>query len=159
MGHSKRQTNTVKIPLDLVIKPCFFFNVSAFSLLIPRQHRQRRERNTFGLFNSVSVEFADTCCAHHTTCFSTAVPVGGVGASVRLGQRNVSVFLKTADSSALISARVFKPTVMFLREYSGGDRLHLHSFEQQEVHFKECTSAARLFGYTFVKRNPFLAII
>ena len=35
----------------------------------------------------------------------------------------------------------------------------LHSFELQEVHFKECVSAARLFGYTFVKSNPFLAII
>lgn len=48
---------------------------------------------------------------------------------------------------------------MLLREYSGGDRLHLHSFEQKEVHFKEHVSAVRLFGYTFVKRNPFLAII
>ncbi len=35
----------------------------------------------------------------------------------------------------------------------------LRRFELQEVHFKACVSAARLCGYTFVKSNPFLAII
>jgi len=48
---------------------------------------------------------------------------------------------------------------MSLREFSGGDRL---SSGRQEVLFKECVSAARLFASTvFVlfKRNPFLAII
>ena len=63
------------------------------------------------------------------------------------------------DSSGLISAHVFKPVVMLLSEYSGGDRLHLHRFEQQEVYFKAHVSAARLFCYTSVKSNPFLAII
>lgn len=38
---------------------------------------------------------------------------------------------------------------MLSSEYSGGDRLS--GFELQEVHFKECVSAARLFGFTFVK--------
>lgn len=61
------------------------------------------------------------------------------------------------DSS--FSANTFKLVVMLLREHSGGDALQLRRFEQQEVHFKERVSAARLFGYTFVKSNPFLAIV
>lgn len=48
---------------------------------------------------------------------------------------------------------------MLLREYSEGEQLYCHSFEQQEVHFKERVSVVRMFGYTFVKRNTFLAII
>lgn len=61
------------------------------------------------------------------------------------------------DSS--FSANMFKLVVMLLREHSGGDALQLRRFEPQEVHFKERVSAARLFGYTFVKSNPFLAIV
>ena len=49
--------------------------MSAFSLLIRRQRRQRRERSIFGLFNRVSLEFAGPCCAHRAACVSTAVPL------------------------------------------------------------------------------------
>lgn len=113
MGHS-RQTNTVKIPLDLVIKPRCFFYVSAFSLLIRRQRRQKRERSICGLFNRVSVEFAGTCCAHRTACFSTAVPLredGGLNWDIKM-----FVFFKRWT-------RLRSSVVMLLREYSRGDRL------------------------------------
>lgn len=125
MGHSC-QTNTVKIPLDLVIQPRHFFNVSAFLLLIPRQHRQRQERSIFGLFNRVSLESAGTCCAHRTTCFSTAVPLreeGGWTGTTKLFLLFIYFFL----NGGLVCAHLCSSVVMLSRKYSGGDRLSCYT--------------------------------
>lgn len=64
---------------------------------------------------------------------------------VGLGQIWASFFFKLCK----LRARLRSYVVMLSSEYSGGDRLS--GFELQEVHFKECVSAARLFGFTFVK--------
>lgn len=55
---------------------------------------------------------------------------------------------------------MFKRLVMLLREYSGGDGLHLHRSEPQEARASKSVSALRgSLGALFVKSNPFLAVI
>lgn len=88
------------------------------------------------MFNRVSSEFAGTCCAHHTTCFSTE---GGEGGGEPDWDNEKSFFVN--------GGLVFKRAVMLLRDFSGGDGLHLR-FELHQTHFTGTRLSCEALLYT-----------
>lgn len=133
VGHS-RQSVTVKIPLDLVIKPCCFLMCQHSSVWSASPQTEKREEHFFCLFNRLSLEFAGTCCVQFNYSHTRW--------KAFFCNPDTSVLLWAVKTSCHVAEWIFV-------------RWLLHRFEQQEVHFKEHVSAARRFSYSFVKRFHF----